>query len=146
MFYAVSMRRINVVRALDDCGCRIDSTCDDFKQMPIVHAERLDDTEMIELINSYAGREERAWALLMRNYASFICVKRYNKMREAIPLLQRVYRGHLGRRKVNVMQGLEEPSQFLTNYTTTTTKSSIDLDNEEYDTKSIATADTSDST
>lgn len=97
LFYAISLGRSRLICQLDMLGASIDKTCDRFGQLPIVHAQRLDDQGALEAIQWAAGKEKRAAALFYKHWQRLKCQKMYRRMRTAIPLMQRIIRGMLGR-------------------------------------------------
>lgn len=99
MFYAVSMGKTRLISQLDFMGCSIGTACDKLGQLPMVHAVRMDNHSSIDTIAWASGKEKRAYILFMKHWKRIKCRKHYFKMRAAIPYIQRVARGMLGRRR-----------------------------------------------
>ena len=99
MFYAVIWHKYRVVDMLDLLGCSVTNSCDIFKQTPRSHAERLDDSIMIELINKLEKRPERVKTLFMKNFMKAKYRRLYKNAVKAIILIQRIIRGKLARMK-----------------------------------------------
>ena len=97
MFYAVTLNRARLISQLDHMGCTIHAACDKLGGVPMMHAVRLDNPTTIAAILWAAGKEMRAAILFFKHWLRVKCRKRYMKMRLAIPLLQRVVRGMIGR-------------------------------------------------
>lgn len=98
MFYALSMNRHQIIVKLHDLGYSITNPCDTFNTLPLIHAYRIDDKILIELINNLAGRESRAWILWRKHFLRKKYTKIYAYIRiKGIPLLQRAIRGFFGR-------------------------------------------------
>ena len=102
MFYAVSLGKTRLISQLDFMGCTIGTACDKLGQLPMVHAQRLDNHSSVDAINWAAGKEKRAVILFMKHWKRIKHRKIYFKMRAAIPLLQRIMRGMLGRRRFKI--------------------------------------------
>ncbi len=102
MFYALSMNRHQLVTKLHDLGYSVANPCDTFNTLPILHAYRIDDKILIDLITYLAGRELRAWILWRKHFLRKKYTKRYAYIRTTgIPLLQRAIRGFFGRLRAN---------------------------------------------
>jgi hypothetical protein len=99
MFYAVIWHKYRLVDMLDLLGCSVSNPCDSFKQSPRSHAERLDDSLMIELINNLEKRPERVKTLFMKNFLKAKYRRLYKNALRAIILIQRIIRGKLARMK-----------------------------------------------
>ena len=97
MFYAINLGRSRLISQLDMLGAGIDKPCDRFGQLPMVHVNRLDDQGALTAIKWSAGKEKRAAVLFFKHFLRSKCHKRYLRMLVAIPLLQRIVRGLLGR-------------------------------------------------
>lgn len=98
LFYAVSLGKTRLIYQLDMLTNSIGSSCDTFGQLPMVHAQRLDDHRTIEAINWAATKEKRAGLFFMKHWRRIQCRKMYFKMVKAIPLIQRIVRGMIGRK------------------------------------------------
>jgi len=101
MYYAVSLNRRNVISELDRLECYAKNPCDCLNQTPIMHADILGDKGLKEFIIKVSKRKELALILFKKNILRILYRKRYLfKINSSIPLLLRVMRGMLGRKKV----------------------------------------------
>lgn len=99
MFYAVSMRKYRCVDMLDLLGVSVKAECDMLKQTPTDHARRLNDYEMIKLIESISGRGLRVANFFYNNYLRAKVRRWFKKVVECVKTIQRLMRGKLGRKK-----------------------------------------------
>lgn len=99
MFYAVTLCKNDLVERLDNLGCSVNSPCDIYNQLPIEHAKRMQNLELIALISHLMSREERAGWLFLKHFLRRKLRRRYVYMVNiGIPLLQRAMRGMFGRK------------------------------------------------
>lgn len=98
MFYAVAMRRYDVILKLIELGIDIKKPCDTFNTTPLHHANRIGDLHLRDQIKWLCESERRAWNMLRKNFLRAKHVRQYKYMRSiGIPLLQRAMRGMFGR-------------------------------------------------
>ena len=100
LFYAVTLGRTRLIKQLDLMGCSVRDSCDKLGQVPMVHAERMDDHNSIDAIGWALKKETRAAVLFMKHFLRIKFRKRYLRMRLSIHLLLRVVRGVLARKQV----------------------------------------------
>lgn len=102
MFYAVSMGRHRLIEVLDTLGTLVSSPCDSFNQIPLVHANRLDnDDARLYIENVQKTRLKNLYDLVDKNVLRNIVRRKYLIKKKAIELMQRIGRGYLGRLKFN---------------------------------------------
>lgn len=92
MFYAVSMKRYHIVDLLDRSGYSVTQPCDCLDQLPLYHAQRIDDPLMVSLIQHCIQRPVAAAMLFMKHYLRRKCQKRYQMKLASIKLIQTTYR------------------------------------------------------
>ena len=56
MFYAISMKKYEIVDRLDSMGYFVSLPCDSFGQMPLYHAKRVDDELMVRMVHYCLNR------------------------------------------------------------------------------------------
>lgn len=99
MFYAVGLKKYRCVDVLDLLGVSVNDECDMLHQTPMAHALRMDDPEMISLIESIKDRSTRVSAFFYKNFLRAREKRLYAIARKAIITIQRVIRGKLGRKR-----------------------------------------------
>mmetsp|Transcript_22209 Transcript_22209/g.20187 ORF Transcript_22209/g.20187 Transcript_22209/m.20187 type:complete len:230 (-) Transcript_22209:2685-3374(-) len=109
MFYAVSMRRYDIVKTLDQLSYSVKHPCDIFNQFPIDHATRINDKSMIDLINKCANKETTAAVLFLKNFLRHKQRRIYLCIIRSAFLINRIFRGglvrlHLRKYKAKVLQ------------------------------------------
>jgi hypothetical protein len=50
MYYAVTLGRVDLIKVLNNLGNRADAPCDLFNQLPLLHAKRINDKQVINMI------------------------------------------------------------------------------------------------
>ena len=101
MFYAVTLGRRNLIAELDRLECYAKNPCDCLNQTPVMHADILGDKNLKDYIIKVSKRKQLALLLLKKNVLRIYFRKRYFYMKNhAIPLLLRIMRGMIGRRRV----------------------------------------------
>ena len=107
MFYAVTLGRRNLIGELDILECYAKNPCDSLNQTPIMHADILGDKNLKDYIIKVSKRKQLAIILFTKNIQRIVYRKRYLfKKNHAIPLLLRIMRGMIGRRKVKKKRAL----------------------------------------
>lgn len=99
MFYAINLRKPNIVKALDRVGYSISSPCETvFNYNAIKYAERNDDHVMLDMINNIHKAQNDALELLRKNFLKTIYRKKYLRKRYLIIKIQKIVRGYIIRR------------------------------------------------
>jgi hypothetical protein len=92
MFYAVCLKKHRIMRRLDLLGYSVNSECDKFKQTPLVHAERMDDTEIRRTVSLCNSKETRAAILFQKHFLRRKYRRLYLNTRNCIIAVQRFIR------------------------------------------------------
>lgn len=99
MFYAVALRRHEVVRTLDLLGISSTEPMTQYNETAMQYASRTNDELMRQTLHWSSQKEIRAYNMFMKHYLRRVYRAKYLKMKVAARLLQRIIRGFLGRRK-----------------------------------------------
>jgi hypothetical protein len=100
LFYAIHLRRIQLILKLDLLSVSVRDPCDCLKNKPIVHAKRLNDPNVTQMLEYCFGKEQRAATLVVKHFLRIKYRKIYLKKLALIPLLLRVMRGMIHRARV----------------------------------------------
>jgi len=100
MFYAIQLRRVQLILKLDLLSVSVRDACDALKTKPAVHARRLNDPHVTQMLEYCLGKEQRAGTLVVKHFLRIKFRKMYLKKLQAIPLLLRVMRGMIHRARV----------------------------------------------
>lgn len=107
MYYAVTMQRHQCVITLDllgPDGTSIHAPCTKFDELPRVHAERVDDAQMIATLDYLQDKEERAADMFLKHFYRSKARKHYLEMRKSALFLQRIARGYIARKKLRKLK------------------------------------------
>mmetsp|Transcript_6061 Transcript_6061/g.9156 ORF Transcript_6061/g.9156 Transcript_6061/m.9156 type:complete len:255 (-) Transcript_6061:178-942(-) len=99
MFYAIRLGKHRIVRVLDMLGCRVTDPCDEMKQSPLFHADRINDEFMRHEIHLAETKEYRAAVLFHKNFLKSKYRRKFLHQVKMIIQIQRIMRGVLGRVK-----------------------------------------------
>lgn len=103
LFYAISMRRFQVVDMLEKLGYPLDTPCDSMGCLPDFHARRIDDRDLEKKILFLAGKKRRAFDLFYKNFLRHKYRKWYLYVKNVCcPRIQKVMRGYLVRKHINL--------------------------------------------
>jgi hypothetical protein len=99
-YYVVTLRRHRMLEVLDSVNVAFTDPCDSLEQVPMVHAKRIDDHQMIEGLDMYIFRGVRAQLLISKNYRRSVDRKRFLRVRSAAKTINRLLRGRWDRKRV----------------------------------------------
>lgn len=111
MFYAISLEKTRLIEQLDGYGCDLNKPCDAMSELPIAHAQRVDNPFITREVRRCAGKVERARVLLQKHVLRIRDRRRFLAMLKSIPLLQRVARGMLSRRRVSIIRAEQKKAR-----------------------------------
>jgi len=100
LFYAIQLRRVQLILKLDLLSVSVRDSCDALKTKPIVHARRLNDPHVTQMLEYCLGKEQRAATLVVKHFLRIKYRKIYLRKLGSIPLLLRVMRGMIHRARV----------------------------------------------
>ena len=81
-----------MVEHLHNLGVSASKPCDEFNQTPFIHAKRLDDIKMIELLKLVTERDIKAAFFFYNNYKRFKARKSYSRKLKSILFLQQLFK------------------------------------------------------
>ena len=81
-----------MVEHLHNLGVNASKPCDEFNQTPFIHAKRLDDVKMIELLKLVTERDIKAAFFFYNNYKRFKARKSYLRKLKSILFLQQLFK------------------------------------------------------
>ena len=88
---SVTLKKLRLVEVLHDLGVNVKNPCDTFGETPTIHAQRLDDSQIIQMIRQLSERDLNAAIFFSKNYLRSKQRKKYLYTLKKIRFLQNLY-------------------------------------------------------